>query len=107
MCIYKTLLNLIVMVSLMLSGLQVYATSISEDAIETESLRITMKADGTGYIQGKMCDQCKMLTVPVTAQTKAFDKNIEVPLQQAAGRVGKPATIFIDMDHTRVTRIAW
>ena len=107
MITYKTLLNLIVMAGLMLSGLQAHATSISEDAIETESLRITMKDDGTGYIQGKLCDKCKMLTVPVTAQTKAFDKNIQVPLKQAAGRVGKPATIFINMDHTRVTRIAW
>jgi hypothetical protein len=104
---HKTMINTFVMVSLMLFALEVCAFTHTEDAIETDSLRITLKDDGTGYIQGKICDKCKMLTVAITAATKAFNNNTEVPLKQAAGRAGKSATIFIDIEHTHVTRIVW
>jgi hypothetical protein len=104
---FKAISKTIVMVSLMLFGLEVYAFGVGEDAIETDSLRITLNDDGTGYVQGKMCDECKLLTVAISANTKAFNKVTEVPLKQAAGRVGKPATIFINLDHTQVTRIVW
>jgi hypothetical protein len=104
---YTTMKKTIALVTLMLFGLNVNAMAIGEDAIETEALRITLNADGTGFIQGKTCDECKLLTVAISAQTKAFDKNTEVPIKQAAGRVGKPATIFINLEHTAVTRIVW
>ena len=104
---FKTMINTIAMVSLMLFGTELYAFTISEHAIETDSLRITLKDNGTGFIQGKMCDECKLLTVAITAETKAFNKGVEVPLKQAAARAGKPATIFINIEHTRVMRITW
>jgi len=104
---FKAMLKTVVMVSLMSFGIEVYAFGIGEDAMETESLRITLNDDGSGYIQGKMCDECKLLTVAISAKTKAFDQVTEVPLEQAADRLGKPATIFINLEHTEVTRIAW
>lgn len=107
MCTFKTIINHIVLVSLLVFGLEVYALSISEDAIETESLRITLKDDNTGFIQGKLCEECKLLTVKISAETKAFNRNKEVSLKQAAERLGKSATVFINTEHTRVTRITW
>lgn len=104
---FKKIINRMGLVLLMLLAIPVNAITLVEDAIETESLRITLKDDNTGYIQGKLCDKCKLLTVAITAETKAFNKNTEVPLKQAAGRVGKFATIFINTEHTRVTRIVW
>ncbi len=104
---FKTLINRIVIVSLMMFCLEVYAYKSIEDAIETESLRITLKDGKTGFIQGKMCGDCKLLTVAITAETKAFNKSVEVPLKQAVARSGKSATIFINIEHTKVTRITW
>jgi hypothetical protein len=104
---FKTLVNRVVTISLVVFGLQVYAFSNAEDAIETESLRITLKDSNTGYVQGRICNECELLTVAVTAETKAFNKNNEVSLRQAAARAGKPATVFINIEHTQVTRIVW
>jgi hypothetical protein len=104
---FKAVINRIVMILLMLFGLQVYAFTQVEDAIETESLRITVKDNHTGFIQGRICDECKLLTVAITAETKAFNKDTEVPLKQAAARAGKSATVFINIEHTQVTRIVW
>lgn len=104
---FKTVINRIIMVSLLMFAVNAYAFEFLEDAIETNSLRITLKDDSTGFIQGRVCEQCKLLTVAISAETKAFDKNKEVPLKDAAARLGKPATIFINMKHTKVTRIVW
>ena len=104
---FKAMSKTMVMMWLMLFGLQVYAFGVGEDAMETDSLRITLNKDGSGFVQGKLCDECKLLTIAITAKTKAFNQVTEVPLEQAADRLGKPATIFINLDHTQVTRIAW
>lgn len=104
---FKLLARHIAAVLLMVFSLQVSAFTHVEDAIETESLRITLKGNNTGHVQGKICDYCKLLTVAITAETKAFDDNAEVPLKRAAARAGKPATVFINMEHTKVTRIVW
>jgi len=104
---FKTLTSRIVAIYLMVFGLQVYAFTNIEDAIETESLRITMNGSNSGYVQGRICDECKLLTVAITAETKAFNQDVEVPLNRAVARVGKPATVFINIEHTQVTRIVW
>lgn len=104
---FKALLSRSVMVWLMLFVIQAYAFTHIEDAIETESLRITLKENNTGFIQGKICDECKLLTVAITAETRAIHNNTEVALKHAAARVGKSATVFINTEHTKVTRIVW
>lgn len=92
---------------LMLQVAGAYAVTLVEDAIETESLRISLDADNTGFVQGKICDTCAELKVAITPETRAFEKNTEVPLKKAAGRIGRQATVFINREHTRVTRIRW
>jgi hypothetical protein len=95
------------MICLIVFSLQANAFRLLEDAIETESLRLTLEDDNTGYVQGKICDDCKMLTVAITPETRAFHNNHEVTLKRAATRVGQPATVFINIEHTKVTRIIW
>ena len=104
---FKTPAKRIAAILLMVFVFQVNAFTLAEDAIETQSLRITLKGNNSGFIQGKICDECKLLTVAITAETKAFNKDSEVPLKQAATRAGKPATVFINIEHTQVTRIVW
>lgn len=81
--------------------------TLLEDAMETESLRISLNDDMTGFVQGKICDFCEELKVAITPETRAYEKNVEVPLKKAAGRIGRSATVFIDREHTKVTRIKW
>ena len=107
MASFNTVLSRIIMLGFLGISLPAYAFSLIEDAIETESLRITLNEDNTGYVQGKTCDYCQLQTIAITPETKVYKKNIEVPLKQAAARIGKPATIFTDIEHTRVTRIVW
>lgn len=104
---FKKIMNTITMLAFMTFGAQVLAVSTDEDAIETESLRITINPDGTGFVQGQICDDCKKLTVAVSPETKAFRKGAEVPLKDALSRVGKSATVFINTEHTKVMRITW
>lgn len=103
----STLTGRAIMFCLLFASLPGYAFTLTEDAIETVSLRMTLNDDNTGYVQGKVCDYCKLLTIPVTAETKAFRNDMEVPLKQALTRVGKPATVFTNIEHTMVTRIVW
>ena len=104
---FKKIMNTIIMLAFMTFSAQVFAVSTDEDAIETESLRITINPDGTGFVQGKICDDCKKLTVPISPETRAFSKGVEVPLSKAASRLGKSATVYINTEHTKVMRISW
>ena len=107
MNVFNVLTGRLLVLCLMLVSLQGYAFTLTEDAIETTSLRISLQADNTGYVQGKICDYCKMLTVAITPETKAFHNAAEVPLKRAVSRLGKSATVFINIEHTQVKRIVW
>jgi hypothetical protein len=78
-----------------------------EDAIETESLRISLSANLHGFVEGKVCDECETIKVPITPETKAFSGDVEVPLIKAKNRIGRPATVFYDIETKNVTRIRW
>ncbi len=103
----KKPLSHLLLASLLMFGVVAHAIEILEHAMEVESLRISLNDDGSGFVQGKLCDDCKRLTLAVTAETRAFQNNAEVPLKQAADRLGKSATVFINVEHTQVTRIKW
>jgi hypothetical protein len=101
------ILNFLFAQMLLLIVPTVSATTLLEDAIETDSLRISLNNDLTGFVQGRICDQCAELKVAITPQTRAFANEVEVPLNKAADRIGRPAAVFITRDHTKVTRIKW
>ena len=101
------ILNIIFAQLLMLVAVNAGAVTSLEDAMETDSLRISLNDDNTGFVQGRICDQCEELKVAITPETRAYEKNVEVPLKKAAGRIGRSATVFIDREHTKVTRIKW
>lgn len=78
-----------------------------EDAIETESLRLSLSASLHGFVEGKVCDECETIKVPITPETKAFSGDVEVPLIKAKNRIGRPATVFYDIETKNATRIRW
>ncbi|HEB82222.1 MAG TPA: hypothetical protein ENJ11_05110 [Gammaproteobacteria bacterium] len=78
-----------------------------EDAIEADSLRISLGRDLRGFVEGKVCDDCETIKVVITPKTKAYENNVEVPLKRAAGRVGQSATVYYYIDSKEVSRISW
>jgi hypothetical protein len=81
---------------------------MAENAMETESLRISLDArTSTGFVIGKICDQCDQIQVQITPKTRAYHDNKEVPLARASDRLGRYATVFMDMENKHVTRITW
>lgn len=79
----------------------------THNAIETNSLRISLDSTMNGFIEGKVCDFCESITVTITPDTKAFANNVEVPLEQATGRIGRFATVIYELDTKNVSAIRW
>jgi len=79
----------------------------THNAIETNSLRISLDSTRNGFVEGKVCDFCEMITVTITPETKAFANNVEVPLEEAAGRIGRFATVIYELDTKNVSAIRW
>ena len=77
------------------------------NAIESESLRISLGADLNGFIEGKVCDQCETIKVTITPATKAYASNVEVPLKNAKSRIGRYATVIYELDTKNVSAIRW
>ncbi len=76
-------------------------------AIESLSLRISLDKSLHGFVEGKICDACKKVTVTITPQTKAYSNNIEVPLKQAENRLGRYATVIYEVKTKQVIAIRW
>lgn len=79
----------------------------THNAIETDSLRISLDENGSGFVEGKSCDSCKVLRVKITPATKAFAKRVEVPLERAKSRLGQYATVIYELDTKNVSAIRW
>jgi hypothetical protein len=79
----------------------------THDAIESSALRISLNADLSGFVEGKVCDLCETIRVTITPQTKAYANNVEVPLVQAKTRLGRYATVIYERDTKNVSEIRW
>lgn len=79
----------------------------THNAIETNSLRISLDSTMHGFIEGKVCDFCEPITVNITPETKAYANRVEVPLEQATGRIGRFATVIYELDTKNVSAIRW
>lgn len=79
----------------------------THNAIETNSLRISLDSTMNGFIEGKVCDFCETITVTITPESKAYANNVEVPLEQATGRMGRFATVIYELDTKNVSAIRW
>ena len=77
------------------------------NSFETESLRISLGTDLNGFVEGKVCDQCKTIKVTITPETKAYVNNVEVPLIKAKSRIGRYATVMYELDTKNVSTIRW
>jgi len=77
------------------------------NAIEAESLRISLGNDLNGFIEGKVCDSCEEIKVTITPQTKAYENRVEVPLKKAEARIGRYATVIYEVKTKQVVSIRW
>ncbi len=77
------------------------------NAIESESLRISLNDGLSGFIEGKVCDSCKEIRVTITPQTKAYENRAEVPLKRAESRIGRYATVIYEVKTKWVSEIRW
>ncbi len=77
------------------------------NAIESESLRISLGNNLKGFIEGKGCDSCEVIKVIITPETKAYENRVEVPLKKAEARIGRNATVIYEVKTKRVASIRW
>jgi len=80
---------------------------VVEDAIEAESLDVNMTDNTHGYINGRVCDQCKMIRIKVVPETQAKAKGQVVPLKSVILRKGQPALVVFTIKDKTATRIEW
>lgn len=102
---------------ILLSGLFVFASYASnsyalgadvEEGIETYSLKISLdEKTGTGFVYGKVCDECTKIKVNITPNTRAYAGNTQVALAEAKNRLGKEATVIFNKETMEVVRIRW
>lgn len=79
----------------------------THNAIESSALRISLKADLNGFVEGKVCDLCETIRVTITPATKAYANNVEVPLKNAKSRIGRYATVIYELETKNVSAIRW
>ena len=79
----------------------------THNAIESQSLRISLASNLSGFVEGKVCDECESIKVTITPQSKAFNKSVEVPLINAKNRIGRYATVIYELKSKNVTAIHW
>ncbi len=77
------------------------------NSFESVSLRLSLGDDLNGFIEGKVCDECKTIKVTITPATKAYENGAEVPLKNAKKRVGRYATGMYELDTKNVSAIRW
>lgn len=79
----------------------------THDAIESESLRISIGGDLNGFVEGKICDDCETIKVNITPATKAYKNGKEVSLLSAKNRLGRFATVIFEVKTKNVSAIRW
>jgi len=79
----------------------------THNAIKSTSLRIRLGDDLYGFIESKNCSFCKTIRITITPNTKAYDNNVNVPLEQAKNRSGRFATIRYNLKTNNVSSIRW
>ncbi len=77
------------------------------NAIESESLRISLNDGLNGFIEGRVCDSCEEIRVTITPETKAYKNRVEVPLKRAEARIGRYATVIYEVKTKWVSEIRW
>ncbi len=78
-----------------------------EDAIESESLQISINDSLDGYVITKQCSTCPKLKLKIDRTTQAIKQGKVIHLHQANQLNGKYATIIFDPRTKLVKRIIW
>jgi len=77
------------------------------NSFESETLRISLDGSMNGFIEGKVCDECEVITVTITPDSKAYANGVEVPLKKAESRLGRYATVMYEIKTKKVSAIRW
>lgn len=75
---------------------------IVEGAAEVDAL--TLKTTSQQTVYASLCDQCRTLTLSISAQTEFYDGTRRVALANVAQRA-RGATVFFDPRTFKVTRV--
>ena len=74
---------------------------------EANPLSIKLSNDGTGVVQNIYCWRCDYKIVNITANTKAYENGVQVPILEARKRNGKSALVAFDPYTREVQTIRW
>jgi len=77
-----------------------------EQAIETNQLAITTPKPG-GFILIRPCEKCKVLSLQLDSNTRAFHKGKPVSLSAIPEHPKSALTVFYDPKTKTVTRVKW
>jgi len=79
-----------------------------EEAVESKALKITLDEEtATGFVYGKICDECEQLKLTITPQSRAYAGKTQVGIAQAKSRLGREATVIFNKQTNEVIRIRW
>jgi len=102
-----TLLPMLVMALLSSGAVSAADEHKKTQTIEAMKLQITLGDDLKGHVTGRICDQCSVLQVNITPDTRAFAGRLAVPLIEAKKRAGKEALVTFEEETLRVVTIHW
>ena len=81
--------------------------TMTEDAIEANSIEFLVGPSGNGSVLVRSCESCKPVKLKVTSETKAYHNGTEVPMGSLGGQTKKTAVVFFLVDDGSVSRITW
>ena len=102
----KMLINLMI-ISIMFFAQSVIAEEHPYVPFEANPLSIKISDDGTGIVKNIYCWICDYKIVNITANTKAYENGVEVPVQEARKRNGKSALVVFNPYTREVQTIRW
>ncbi|MDH5516207.1 MAG: hypothetical protein OEY36_00130 [Gammaproteobacteria bacterium] len=79
---------------------------MAEEAIESGALQIKMSNDLTGVISGKRCDDCELVLVKITPNTKLEINGKPTALKRAKSCAGKPGLVLYKIKSQEISLIS-
>lgn len=102
----KVLIMLIAIVLIAASGLTNAALVREiEKGYEVNELKVVMTSETEGRVIARECDGCREETLLITARTRVFKDNEEIPLKLLMRYRGQAGVVFRHIDTDEVTRI--
>lgn len=79
--------------------------TLLENAVEFEYLNVALIGKSSGTVTVKRCEACQPAIFKITAETKLFVADKEVPMQQVVRHKQRAGVMFYEPDTSNLTRI--